>query len=674
MRLREVYGSGTKGIQRGRLSAVILERGEKPVPFLMFIALMLLPYVLLFLFLRWLVRKKVLTWQRVLVIMVLLGLVLIDLLFSPLLYMLPKTIWPPLTPEMTWADVVAYLTAKTATGQTRYELLAFELWQQRPPGFWLAQLPFILAAFPLLRWAWKSGWPVRHGDPEAARTATHGSARWRRKNELKDTLQLVSQDHPAVAGVAVGAEGKSAWLTNPKVGNPHVLLIGATRSGKSRYVILPTIWVLGQAKESMVVTDPKGELFAHSASWLRDQGYNVIQLDLLSPARGNRWNPLAAVSQAAEEGDLEEASRLAWEIGHVLAWSQGPGSDPIWPQAEESLIASLCLAVAVEAPPEARHMATAYRMLTEMGARGGEGLDTWMEGLPHDHPARLAYGTAALSESRTRSSIYTGTAAHLRLFGDPGIAWMTAVADHNPAEAGEKPTALFLLLPDEAGARRDIAALYVSQTYGALAGVARRHGGALPVPVWFLMDEFGNLGKLPAIAEKLTVSAGRNMRFVLAVQAIAQISNIYGPKAAEVLVGNCDTWLYLRTADVDTAKMISAKAGTYTVKTTSIQQRPGSWRMPSGTEAATGRALLTPDEVLRWPAKQSLLLQAGQFPARLPLQDLTQWRACAGAFQSKREAQETSRAGEVRTWIPEVRVREAKRDRDDDNNDLLGQL
>jgi len=602
---------------------------------------------------RWMMRKKILTWQRFLVLHVLLGIALVSFIFTPFIYMAPKTVWPPLQPEMTWADVVNYIAYQAPGDRNpRGWYMTLDLYRTRPPAFWLTQLPFMLAAFPLLRWAWRSGWPVNR-DPEAARVATHGSARWRKRNELKSTMQAISCDRPDKAGVVVGSEGKTAWLTRPEAGNPHVLVIGATRSGKSRRVIMPTVWALGQAKESMIITDPKGEIYAHTAGWLRQKGYEVVLLDLLHPARGNRWNPLAAVATAHAAGDTEEAARLAWEIGHILAWGAGPGTDPIWPQAEESLIAALCLATAIEALAEARHMATAYRMLVELGHRGGESLDAWFESMPHDHPARLAYGTAALSESRTRSSIYTGTAAHLRLWGEPGVAWMCAESDHDPSTAGTKPTAIFLLMPDETGARRHIASMYINQAYSALANVARQNGGKLPVSVWFLLDEFGNIGKLPALAEKLTVSAGRNIRFVLAVQAIAQIAHVYGDKAAEIVLGNCDTWLYLRTADNDTARAISQKAGTYTVRTYSIQRRYGG--LGSGTEGSAARALLTPDEVLRWPSGEALVLQAGQYPARLPLMDLSAWRAASTAF---RPAALTGapKAGDVFTWLPGITV------------------
>lgn len=603
-----------------------------------------------FFLIRWAIRSRLLTWQRFIAIHILPGLVLISATITPLLYVMPQTIWPPLAPEMTWPEAVAWLGEEMPSGKYRYTELGFALWRERPPAFWLTQIPLFLLSFPVLAWAWRSGWGGG-GDPKAARTATHGSSRWRRQRELKTTLAAVPTSKPSKGGLVAGSSARTAWLTKPEVGNPHALIVGATRSGKSRRVIMPTVWALGHAGESMILTDPKGEIHSHTAGWLKEKGYEVVLLDLLHPARGNRWNQLAAIEKAYAAGDTEEASRLAWEIGHILAWGQGTGNDPIWPQAEESLIAALCLAAAIEAPTGTRHMPTAYRLLTQLGHRGGDSLDKWIESLEHSNPARLAYGTAALSESRTRSSIYTGTAAHLRLWGDPGIAWMCAASDHDPAAAGTRPMAIFLLMPDEAGARRNIASLYINQAYGALAGVARAHGGKLPTPVWFLLDEFGNIGKLPGMAEKLTVAAGRNIRFVLAVQATAQISHIYGDKAAEILSGNCDTWLFLRAADNETARAISDKAGTYTVRTQSLQRKYGGWH-PSSSEGSTSRALLNPDEILRWQIGESLLLQAGQFPARLPISDLSAWREASKAFQPA-EAPAPVRAGEIETWTPE---------------------
>lgn len=456
------------------------------------------------------------------------------------------------------------------------------------------------------------------------------------------------------AGVVVGAEGHTAWLTRPDWGNPHILLLGATRAGKSRRVILPTIWTLGYAGESMVLSDPKGELYAHTAAWLRAQGYEVVLLDLLRPTRGSRWNPFAAIVAAHEAGDAEQASKLAWDFGNVLAYGvDTSGGDPIWPQAEESLLAALALVTALEAPEGCRHPATAYELLTVLGPadeEGGSALDDLFRSLPSGHPARRAYGTAALSESRTRASIFTGTAAHLRLFGEPGIGWLTGASEHDPAEAGRKPMAIFLLLPDEGGARNALASLYIAQMYSALGSVARERGGRLPTPVWFLLDEFGNIPRVPGMDAKLTVAAGRGIRFLLALQDLAQLAR-YGD-ARQTITGNCDTWLFLRTADVETAKIVSAKLGSFTVQTSSRSARLGSVSsQQTMSESATARPLLTPDEVLRWPTGHSLLIQSGEYPADLPLQDLSAWRSASAAFQPAPHP--AARPAEpVPTWVP----------------------
>lgn len=586
-----------------------------------------------------------------------------------------KLTWPPLHPALTFPA-------------WREEAVRFYPWDRAEvlhpgPAFVLVQAFFAVLAYIQVRAAIRA---PHAGDLRTAHMATHGSSRWRKPKELATTLERISLDKPQGAGVVVGSDTTAAWRTRPDVGNPHVQLIGGTRSGKTRSVMFPTVWTLGHEGHSMVLTDPKGELYAMSAAWLRDKGYRVVQLDLLRPTRGNRRNPFAAITQAHEEGDEEKAAALALEFGHILAYPDaGDATDPIWPQSSESLITALALATAYEAPPEARHPATAYRLLRELGDDGGRKLDMYLAGtnaawdearkeadarkgpdpgprpLPLDHPARAAYGVASMSESRTRSSIYTGTAAALRLFADPGVAWLTATSDHDPADAARRPTAIFLLDPDEFEARRPILTLYLSQAYAAMVDVARENGGTTPVPIWFLLDEFGNVGKIPGMATKLTVSAGRGIRFLLAVQSFAQIRKIYGKDDLEVIAGNCDTTLFLRTNDEGTAREISAKVGIFTVQTLSRSSR-GLGGPDTANESATGRPLLTPDEILRWPRGESLLLQAGEFPARLPLADLSSWPQASRAFTPAPLAPPVPAPG-VTTWLPGTQPDPATDDR-----------
>ena len=496
------------------------------------------------------------------------------------------------------------------------------------PWLWL-QVPFGII---VLRLLWAIIKRRRHsgGDsPEDVKSAgggQYGTARWRSTKALSQTLDGLSGTE---GGFVVGVKkrrlfhGFEAWVDKA---DTHCLVIGATRSGKSRRIILPTIWTLGRAGESMVVTDPKGELHGRSKTYLEKQGYRVVRIDLREPHCGVRWNLMQPIINAITEGDASTASQAAWDAAHVITYQRPHHGDPIWPQAQESLTAALMLAVASEMPVGRKTMAECYELLHERGAGDGEDLDNLLRGFPPGHPARSAYGVAALSSDRLRSSIFTGTAAQLRLWADPAVAWLTGENETDVQVVGEEKAAVFLVIPDERGTRNVLASLYIAQCYQALADLGNRAGGRLTRRVNFLLDEFGNIPPIPDFDKKLTVAAGRNIRFLLAVQDVAQIKARYGDAHGTVL-GNCATWIYLSTADIETAKMISAKTGQHTIKTQSHSSSSRSSTESNVSESMTGRALLMPDEVSRWPKNWALVLQTGQNAAKLRLPDLSQWPA-----------------------------------------------
>ena len=285
----------------------------------------------------------------------------------------------------------------------------------------------------------------------------------------------------------------------------HTLIIGATRSGKTRRLIFPTIWELGKAGESMVLTDPKGELYERSRDYLKSQGYNIVLLDFRNPRRGNYWNPIHPVAQAVSRGDYSEASEMAWDIAHMVVHQKPHTGDPLWPNGEESVIAAMILLTVLEAPEERfKHMGTAYSILYSLGAAEEDGklpLNDYIASLPAGHLSKAAYGTALLAPYRTRASFFTGASADLRLWADPSIVHLTSCQDHELNMPGREKTAVFLCIPDEKGTRHVLASLYVDQIYQALVDLATREGGRLPVRVNFLLDEFGN-SQVSAISTK----------------------------------------------------------------------------------------------------------------------------------------------------------------------------
>jgi type IV secretion system protein VirD4 len=452
-------------------------------------------------------------------------------------------------------------------------------------------------------------------------------------------------------GLLVGVDR----LTDPRSGwvlerDEHALVMGSTRSGKTRRLILPTVGIIGAAAtESLVLTDPKGELYDHTAAWLKARGYDIVRIDLIRPRPGGtqRYNPLAPVWDALHGAppDPATAAKIARQVAHIITYGSAgtvANSEPIWINGQISLTAAMMLAVAEWATePAACHLAAVYRRLLDGGADDGLGLDAWMAEFPPDHPARLAYAAYQLAQGKTRASIITTAAAGLQLWADPEVAWLTAAQDHDLTAIGQRPTAVFLVVPFEDASRYMAAGLYIAQLFRTLTDTARAHGGRLPRRVNFLLDEFGNLPPFPDFDQFVTVSAGMGIRLVLALQNLEQLKKHY-ERTERTIRGNLGTWLFLRTSDLQTAKELSDMIGKYTTQSESTQMPKVGWTVLSTNVGhtsqglnLTGRELVTPDELMRWPADQVLVWQAGFAPAKLPLPDLSQWTIFQGAIDQR---------------------------------------
>lgn len=509
---------------------------------------------------------------------------------------------------------------------------------------WLVVQGILLV--PLLSVLWPeyrgSGGKLR-ADPSGA----HGSARWRKVNELGKTLQRIGVRSRAPAGILAGVDRdrrpRQAWvIPGPharSATNPHVLVLGGSGSGKTRRLVLPNLWLLGRAKaagdlNSIVLTDPKGELYSYTADYFRKMGYKVRTLNLIDPKRSDRYNPLAEVAGLLAAGDRSAAAEAVWDIAHAFAsMDDDKGAhreDPFWQNAAESIIAATVYYVAAHAPEGQKNMASVYRLITEYGKDDGSLLDLVFQSIPDlTDPARTAYGVTQLSVEKTRSSILTTAAVNLRLFADPTVTNMTAASDESFASIGQEPTVVYLLLPDDKSSRNAIAAIYLQQMYSALTKLAAHSpGGRIPVPVFWLLDEFANIGKFKDFDKMISVMRGRGMAAMIILQALQQLEARYGKETADVITANCDTWLFLRTNDRKTAQELSEKIGQYTVRTAVGNASFRQYETSGGiSEQLSGRALLTPDEVLRWQQGQVLVMQAGQHPAQLKLADITEWPA-----------------------------------------------
>ncbi len=474
------------------------------------------------------------------------------------------------------------------------------------------------------------------GGPESSGDGQMGTARWQNEKEMDSTVNTwTDKDTPKKAGLILGSEvspkGKEKFWGN--FDDAHTVTIGATRSGKGRRIILPSIYEMAKAGESFIFGDPKGELFITTADYLKEQGYNVIVLNFREPQRGNQWNILNIVNEAVKRGDIAKATELAWDIADAFTNDEGSKGEKIWKNGESATIAGLILATCLEGDFEfQKHMSTAYYLLSELGQEddeGGVALNDFFNSLNATHPAKGAFASAMLASPKTRASFFTQALSTLRLFSDPNIADMTSKQDHDLKSIGIDKTAVFLIIPDEKQTRNVLATLYISQVYQSLIELSNERGGRIPRRVNMILDEFGNLPAIPNFAQMVTVGASRGIRFNVFIQGVGQLKKLYD-KDTDVIMGNCYNWIFLRTADYETAKLISDKTGKYTVETdsssSSVQGGKGGHSM-SHSSNLTGRNLLMPDEVLRWDVKESLVLTMGQFPARYPLQDIGKLKA-----------------------------------------------
>ena len=473
------------------------------------------------------------------------------------------------------------------------------------------------------------------GGPEPAGSGQHGTSRWQNKYEMDQTCDVWYTSEPLnKSGTIFGMEkskygNEKVWYNKADM---HVLLIAATRSGKSRKIFMPTIWTLAEAEESMVIGDPKGELYISTKDYLIRKGYNIISLNLREPAKGNQWNMLYPAVKAVEENDIPKAIEFAWNIAtSFINKESAQTTEPIWINGAQSVIAALIIATILNADLRCqKHMSTVYYLLSELAPELKDGtipLNDYMDSLPHRHPAKDAFAGARIAAAKTRASFFVSVLSELRLFTDPNIQDMTSKQDHDIERIGIDKTAVFLIIPDESKTRNIFATLYIDQLYQALVGLANKKGGRIPRRVNFLLDEFGNLPSIPEFDTKLTVAGGRGMRFTLSVQDLAQIKKLYKDNSTTI-TGNCHIWIYLKTKDPETSKKISEMTGKYTVATDNVSSTVQSKGHSSTVgEGLTGRPLLTDDEVRRWDIEESLVFPMSSFPARYPLPDLSFWKA-----------------------------------------------
>jgi len=444
----------------------------------------------------------------------------------------------------------------------------------------------------------------------------------------------------------------------------HAIVIGSTGSGKTTTFVSPMIQILGAsaAGSSMVITDPKGELFSMHSEFLKTRGYDVKVVDLRDTYSSYRWNPLDMIYDGyqkylfahneafvRDENVKDSGLKLAEDesaFAGLDTWYEFDGKafasyeklveaikvykkkcydevyedlndlvsvlipvenekDPMWEKGARSIVLSVLLGMLEDSADERLGMTKDKFNFFNMTKILQNSSNDYLELRNYFAGRSILSKAYSLSKQvcdcaeTTRASYMSIVYEKLTMFNDAGICALTSASDFTSEQLAHKPTALFLKIPDEKDTRHNLAAIFILNIYKTLIKVASATAElTLDRNVFFIMDEFGNMPKIEKFDKFITVGRSRKIWFVMIIQSYAQLNNVYGDTVADIVKGNCGIKMFIGSNDMNTCKEYSELCGNITVVTTSTNGSSTSQDVNVSTQTQV-RPLIYPSELQR---------------------------------------------------------------------------
>lgn len=391
-----------------------------------------------------------------------------------------------------------------------------------------------------------------------------GYSRWATDKEMKKHLDKIDPkaESSEIAGIPLMNSGKEIWVDS---GEWHNLVVGSTASGKTESIVQPMVKTLAKAGESMIITDPKGEIYERNAIELKEKGYNIIVLNFRNPQNGNCWNPITLPYSLYKSGNIDKATELLDDLAkNILYDESSKGTDPFWENTSADYFTGLCLALFEDTDEEKINLNT-INVMTTVG-EDKLGATTYMKEYFSDKdqasPAYINVASTLMAPADTKGSILSVFKQKIKLFSSKeNLSEMLAHSDFDMKDIGRKKTAVFIIIHDEKKTYHPLATIFVKQCYETLVDVAFENGGKLPFKTNFILDEFANMPPLKDADAMITAARSRLIRFTLIIQNFAQLTQVYGKEKGDTIKGNCGNWIYLISTELAALEEISKMCG-----------------------------------------------------------------------------------------------------------------
>ena len=442
----------------------------------------------------------------------------------------------------------------------------------------------------------------------------YGSARWGTEKDIAPYIDPVFENN-----VILTQTERLMMSSRPKdpkyARNKNVLVIGGSGSGKTRFYVKPNLMQMSE-NTSYVVTDPKGTILIEVGKMMVNGGYKIKVLNTINFKKSMHYNPFQYIRN---ERDILKL------VNTIIANTKGEGEksgEDFWVKAERLYYCALIGYIWYEAPEEEKNFSTLLEFINASEAREDDeefknAVDLLFEELEAEEPNHFAvrqYKKYKLAAGKTAKSILISCGARLAPFDIQELRELMSYDEMELDMLGDRKTAMFVIISDTDDTFNFVVAIMYTQLFNLLCDKADdEHGGRLPYHVRLLLDEFANIGQIPKFDKLIATIRSREISASIILQSQSQLKSIY-KDAAETIIGNCDTTLFLGGKESSTLKEISETLGKETIDLLNTSDTRGQIRSYGLNYQKTGKELMTKDELAVMDGGKCILQLRGVRP------------------------------------------------------------